>query len=125
MYDVYCKFDIEKHKAKYIDYLEVVILEDGTIEYAVPSHQEKLISIACEKKGIDRKTFVDSVPVERYLDFMEWLLEETGAVAVWNEYVACKKVTKKQIGMLRKLKMNGLYRGAIPDICRKGGDENK
>ena len=44
-YDIYCAFDLEKHKQTYVQYLEVVILEDGTVEYAVPSHQEKLIEI--------------------------------------------------------------------------------
>ena len=43
-YDIYCAFDLEKHKQTYVQYLEVVILEDGTVEYAVPSHQEKLIA---------------------------------------------------------------------------------
>lgn len=36
-YDIYCAFDLEKHKQTYVQYLEVVILEDGTVEYAVPS----------------------------------------------------------------------------------------
>ena len=31
-YNLYCPFDIEKHKQTYINYLEVVILADGTIE---------------------------------------------------------------------------------------------
>ena len=44
-YDIYCAFDLEKHKQTYVQYLEVVILEDGTVEYAVPSHQEKLIAL--------------------------------------------------------------------------------
>ena len=44
-YTLYCPFDIEKHKKTFINYLEVVILEDGTIEYAVPSHQEKQFSL--------------------------------------------------------------------------------
>ena len=44
-YDIYCAFDLEQHKQTYVQYLEVVILEDGTVEYAVPSHQEKLIAL--------------------------------------------------------------------------------
>lgn len=30
-YDIYCAFDLEKHKQTYVQYLEVVILEDGTV----------------------------------------------------------------------------------------------
>ncbi|GAB6761703.1 hypothetical protein [Bacillus cereus] len=34
-------FDIETHKKCFVDYLEVVIDEEGTVMYATPSHQEK------------------------------------------------------------------------------------
>ena len=40
-FDIYCDFDIEKHKETYTNYLEVLILENGTIVYAIPSHQMK------------------------------------------------------------------------------------
>lgn len=39
-YDVYSKFDLEKHKQRFENYFEVIIEEDGMIHYAVPSHQE-------------------------------------------------------------------------------------
>ena len=47
-YNLQSEFDAEKHKEKYVNYLEVVIDENGTVMYAVPSHQEKVIEIACE-----------------------------------------------------------------------------
>ena len=53
-YSVYSKFDVDKHKDTFDSYLEVMILEDGSIEYAVPSHQEKAIKLACEKLQISR-----------------------------------------------------------------------
>lgn len=37
-YDLHCDFDILKHKEAYTNYLEVIILPTGRIEYAVPSH---------------------------------------------------------------------------------------
>ena len=40
-YSVYSEFDITKHKHPYVNYLEVLIKEDGSIVYVVPSHQEK------------------------------------------------------------------------------------
>ena len=45
MYDLNSKFDIEQHKKKYINYLEVIIFPDGHIEYAVPSHQATVTMI--------------------------------------------------------------------------------
>lgn len=38
-YDVYSKFDIDKHAENFINYLEVVIDPLGVVNYAVPSHQ--------------------------------------------------------------------------------------
>ena len=35
-------FDIATHKEFFTNYLEVVILKNGKIEYAVPSHNEKM-----------------------------------------------------------------------------------
>lgn len=48
-YSVYSDLDMEQHKKTFINYLEVVIDENGKIMYAVPSHQEKLIKLACQK----------------------------------------------------------------------------
>lgn len=69
-YDIYSDFDLEQHKKKYVDYLEVLILEDGTVVYAVPSHQEKAIAVACAKLGVCRKELMDMCPPEYYADFM-------------------------------------------------------
>lgn len=40
-YDIYCDFNIQKHKETYINYLEVLILENGKVVYAIPGHQMK------------------------------------------------------------------------------------
>ena len=105
-------FDIERHKKHFINYLEVVILEDGTVEYAVPSHQEKAIRVGMEKKGQDRETFYNSCPPEYYFDVMTWLSKETGIVFVWNESTSGKP-NEAQTNTLRELKDAGLYRGVI------------
>lgn len=79
-------FDIETHKANFINYLELVILEDGTIEYAVPSHQrklEQLVSAEC--------------PVDMYGNYLEWLMEQSGAVCVWYDgYIGKPNARQKQ-----------------------------
>ena len=116
-YDIYCAFDLEKHKQTYVQYLEVVILEDGTVEYAVPSHQEKLIALACQKQGVSRQELNDLCPREYYYDFLTWLCMQANAVAVWNNDCCYGLgINRKQIGTLRKLKMAGVYGGTIPKI---------
>ena len=81
---LYKPFDLETHKQNFIDYLEVVILEDGTVEYAVPSHQEKLIAVACQKLNVTRDELSDMCPEEYYFDFSNWLCKMSGCVAVYT-----------------------------------------
>lgn len=114
-YGLHSAFDIEKHKATFTDYLEIVIDIDGNIMYAVPSHQEKLIALACQKLGITRDELKALCPKEFYFDFLKWLCLLTGAMSVWNEHCEYGNPSTKQISTLRRLKMSGLYKGMIPD----------
>ena len=105
-------FDIEIHKAQFKNYLEVVIFEDGTIEYAVPSHQEKLILLGMEKTGLSREEFYNSCPREYWLDVIAWLNKVTGAIAVWDfKFEGWANLI--QIEKLEELSEAGLYRGSI------------
>lgn len=113
-YTVYSDFNIEQHKKTFIHYLEVVIDENGKIMYAVPSHQEKMISLACEKLNVTREELNAMCQQEYYFDFMTWLCKISGACAVWENFVQCDKLTAKQIRTLQMLKENGLYLGEIP-----------
>lgn len=117
-YDLYCKFDIEKHKKKYVHYLEVIIKEDGEIEYAVPSHQEKAVRIACEKLGVTKSELERMCPEEYYFDYLNWLLMQSNSVAVWEGLFLAPSINRKQIGSLRRLKLAGIYKGIIPQIAR-------
>ena len=82
-YDIlHSPFDIDIHKAVFTNYLEVIILADGTVEYAVPSHQEKLILLGMEKTGLNRDEFYNSCPREYWFDVLTWLTMKTGAIAV-------------------------------------------
>ena len=106
------KFDIETHKEAFVNYLEVVIREDGTVEYAVPSHQEKLIKIAIEKLGVTRKQLYDMCPNEYMFDVIKWLCKITNCVSVWNDfYIGDLNIAQR--GALLKLKCHGLYGGKI------------
>lgn len=114
-YGLQSEFDIEKHKKKFIDYLEVMICKDGKVVYAVPSHQMKAEELCCEALGISREELIARYPPEYYYDYMTWLLTICGAVAVWNDFCACGNAppTRGQRATLRRLKMSGLYRGVI------------
>jgi len=116
LYGLHSDFDIGKHKENFVSYLEVVIDSDGKIMYAVPSHQEKVAAMACEKLGVSKQELGDMCPREYYFDYITWLCMMAEAVAVWNKHCIAPHLTRKQAGALRKLKMAGLYKGVIPKI---------
>ena len=106
-------FDIQTHKKHFINYLEVIIRADGTVEYAVPSHQEKLIEIAMNQYGYkSRDEFIEFARKQGLIDFSQWLCDITGCVSVWNAWsIYPRVVTKEQKDTLNKLKEEELYCG--------------
>lgn len=111
-YDLYSEFDIQKHKEKYINYLEVLIEPDGHVIYAVPSHQEKAIELAMASKGWTRDELRKACPPECWFDFLDWLLEQTGCISVWTRMIAGNP-NPVQKEKLLELKMAGLYKGPV------------
>lgn len=113
-YDVYSDFNLELHKKTFINYLEVIIDENGTIMYAFPSHQQKLIALACSKLNVTLNELQNMCPREYYGDYMFWLCKITNAVSVWEHTYIANKLNKNHLAALRKLKMGGVYKGPIP-----------
>jgi hypothetical protein len=105
-------FDLEVHKKTFVNYLEVILREDGTVEYAVPSHQEKLIAIALEKLKVSREELYKSCPPEYYCDVIAWLCKITGCVSVW-ETMYIGTCNEAQVRKLQELQTHNLYKGTI------------
>ena len=105
-------FNAQTHKRTFINYLEVIILEDGTIEYSVPSHVEKLMTIACKKFGKTREEIDEECPPSYYFRYMDWLCDITNSVALW---VDMKKGTpnEAQKERIQWLKDEGIYQGDL------------
>lgn len=106
MYDLHSPFDIQKHKETYINYLEVVIFPNGHIEYAVPSHQEKLIKVSMEKLGVSRYQLEQMCPREYHFDYITWLCTISECVSVWNTFVVASDkipMTKEQEDAIKQL----------------------
>lgn len=104
-------FDIEMHKATFVNYLEVCIDEGGTPHYAVPSHQEWLVRKLMRLRGfVEQGQAWDVLPA---CGCMDALCEMTRCVAVWND-CALGRCNARQRLALRRLKEAGLYRGGMP-----------
>lgn len=107
-------FDIETHKKVFVNYLEVIIDQEGVVHYAVPSHQEWLINKAIDVLGLSsREELYDECPDEYALSPMEWLTEVTGCVSIWDDHFIGNP-TGKQIKTMRELKNTSIYGGDIP-----------
>lgn len=105
-------FDLETHKKTFIDYLEVIIRPDGTIEYAVPSHLYKLMSVFENGRYSVEQINAMFIHDMMGLSPIEWLCKKTGCISVWTkgyEGVA----NEQQTETLKKLKAEGLYQGKI------------
>lgn len=117
-------FDIKVHKLTFINYLEVVISPEGVVEYAVPSHSEKLLQVYMEKNAIlDRGVALNNLSkLCGLFSYIEALSKVTGYISVWNDaYITGCKPTQQQLNKLKTLKLNGLYRGRTDDVYHKSG----
>ena len=110
MYDVYSEFDIDKHQETFVNYLEVIVRADGTVEYAVPSHQMKLEFIGAEQRGMTRDDFIHTCPKQMWLDYTTWLLGQTGCIAVWSNFVKANTITEEQAEVLDEFRRRGLLK---------------
>lgn len=104
-YDVYSTFDIEKHKATFINYFEAILLPSGEVVYAVPSHVEKLIELT----GESRETVWATMPVTAHP--LTWLLAYTGCVSMWSYFHKGDTVSAAQAEKLQELIDAGLTKG--------------
>ena len=108
-YSLYSTFDIDKHKETFINYLEVIITNDGVIHYAVPSHQQFVNKIIMEQHGLDEQAFCNIMPVTC---FQEFLLAYSGAIMVWS--VGYSGIpNKKQLAQLQLLHKEGLVKEPV------------
>ena len=113
-YSIYSEFDIEKHKATFYDYLEVIIDANGKVMYAVPCHQQKASFLACEELDCTMQELSAMCPSAYYFDYLNWVLEITGSIALWKDQYQAPVINKKQIAVMKKLKLAGIYTGPIP-----------
>lgn len=108
------KFDIELHKKTFYRYLEVIIDPEGVVHYAVPSHNERLITYIMDTLGFDRDQIEGMVSVlwATCGGIAKALCEMSKCISVWNNFYIGKP-NDKQRETLQKLQDNGLYEGMI------------
>ena len=83
---LHSEFDVKTHVDTFHYYCEVVIWPDGKIEYAVPSHTEKLLQIYCEIHGLTREEAIEDLRTKVWND-CDYVMKETGIIEVWYDYL--------------------------------------
>ena len=83
----------------HINYCEVIIHPDGTIEEARPSHLESLIRYM----NLPREVIYELMPISD--SPISWLVRKTECVAVWYEHqlLPFEEITKAQQYVLKEL----------------------
>lgn len=113
---LHSEFNIETHKNTFINYLEVIIDDEGKIMYAVPSHTEKLIELYMEKYKVNRSDIVKHILIESIgLDTSSWLCEKLHCICVWDDRYYGKP-NQIQLNKLKTLRLSGVYHGPTHDI---------
>ena len=111
MYDVYSPFDIEQHKKTYINYLEVIIIPDGTVMYAVPSHQMAVENYLMRNLDKTRDDVRAMCPVEMWGDYSQWLCDKSGCIMMWDRFfISPSNMTNEQVEKIKELQNEGLFR---------------
>lgn len=105
-------FNKHLHKRFFPNYLEVIILENGDVRYAVPSHNEAALRVAAKKLGVDPKKLYWDCPPERYGDVDGWLREISGCIFVWEAFYMGNP-NKAQLKTLKELKDFDLFKGGL------------
>ena len=107
-YNLHSKFNYKKHSETYICYCEVVIMPNGTVHYAVPSHSEFLTNAYCAKHNVTRKELYEYLYNEHNYALLpyDFLINKLHAVCVWYEHFEGRP-NKKQQRVLNKLQDTG------------------
>ena len=79
---------VKQHK--HIYYCEAIIYPDGSIEDAVPSHSEKLYSVAMSMLGVSRSELYTRMPM--IASPVHWCVGATKCIAVWYECGVCENI---------------------------------
>ena len=100
---------IAQHKHK--NYCEIVISPDGDIEYAIPSHLYKLITLLKESKNeLDKMMPNRAAP-------LNWLCEHTKYAVCWyNYFILPKDYTNIQVSIIKILSNTGIMSNDINGI---------
>lgn len=104
---------IKNHK--HINYCEAILFEDGSIDYAIPSHQEYLVAEYMKRTGMSKEEVWEEIPITA--SPIDWLIDKTKCIIIWyDSFMRNKTITQSQFNSLSKLKENKIINPNAHDI---------
>lgn len=97
---------------KHIYYCEIIILPNGNVSYAVPSHIERMLKLL-------NFTITDAIEVIPEDETpIKWLMKETGSIPVWYDGVKVPPVVTKEqaISLSKLINANMIKIGIMADL---------
>lgn len=96
-------------------YCEAILFDDGTISYAIPSHNEMLIRIALERDNITRNELDKAMPIEA--SPVHWLTEYLNCSSLWfNSCISCNLTDLQKESLIKLQKVGVIANNYIIDI---------
>lgn len=98
-------FSINRHKHTFIDYFEIIILPDGTVEYAIPSHITYIENYIAQMYNSSVEQLHDMRN-----DIYNNMIENCGLISCWSHQykIYTHTPTDEQIKTLQVLISEGL-----------------
>lgn len=86
------------------NYCEIIILPDGYIMKAIPSHTEVLIKLWCDKNLKNREELCDILQ-ESTEPVLHFICDDLQCISVWysNMYIPSSKINPIQLDVLHRL----------------------
>jgi hypothetical protein len=89
---------LAEYKRKWINYCEIIILKNGNIILANPSHTERMLKLT----GEDRNDIYERMPI--VASPIHWLVDYTKNISVWHQFqILPEDVTEEQLKTLSLL----------------------
>lgn len=106
-YNLHSKFDIDDHKRHFNDFIDLIVLPDGSAKYAIPDPISSMQKHLLQTTGMSESELLELSPCNPE-SYFNWLLNRTECVVVYKDKIRYKYMTIKQeefVNNLRRLNM--------------------
>ena len=98
---------VDQNKEKFIKYCEIIITDNGIIEFAHPTHSISIVREASKKNKISVEEYKNSIP--KSCSPLHWVTCKEKFIGVWYNYIIVpQKINRIQKKVLDLLSENGI-----------------